>query len=341
MAAPSTTEVFLRNQIAQSRSELLAFEKQKSHYESKLETYDKETDAANKATESYQQNVSSVHAKLTEINSLIDARNASIPQLENAIRQVAIDTALLAAQLTTPPPVHPQGSVVPNKLPDLVRPVFLGALNENAEDWIISFEQYRTFYNLSTWQAASNELNVCMRGSAWKWFSGKTFVDLNDFYKKLRHEYGEKLQQDKLVKRLVALAPSSTLSEYLRQFRDICKTLDAENTPLVWIRFAFISNVPSSMLNDLTTRIMTVSSVDELFDTVAGFGHVGPTGDIEMNAFPKNEDKPKRTIRDFERKCTCFNCTGFGHMSGECPSKRVKSSSSAGPGDLRDGGSKK
>ena len=344
MAAPSTTEVLLRDQLTLFRSELLAFEKQKSHYESKLETYDKETRQDQKATESYQHSVASVHAKLDEINKLIDARNVGIPQLEAAIRQVAIDTALLvASQRAHPQHVQPQVSV-PNKLPDLQRTLFYGRSDEKANDWINCFKAYVAFYSLNDWQAVRGELLVHMKGSAFAWFEDRVFDSLDDFFRQFRHEYGERLVQDRLVKQLHAMAPTTHLAEYVRSFRATYKLLDAAHRDLVWIRFAFINGVPDHMLADVSSSVLNAKSVDAMFDCCADVGHIksggSAVGDIEMNAFPRAESKV--TEKDFKRKCKCYRCTGFGHMANECPSQRVKSggvsssSGQSGPGSLRE-----
>ena len=171
MSQPSHTETVLRQQIEQSRSEVLSFEKTRSHLESKLETYDKECDETRKASAEYMQAVATTRAKLTEITHLIEARTAALPQLEAAVRQVAINDALLYAHQTAqPPPVsHPQHVLapvaVPNKLPDLQRTLFYGNDKENVEEWIPSFRAYIEFYSatLNSFDAIVKEIQVHLK----------------------------------------------------------------------------------------------------------------------------------------------------------------------------------
>ena len=146
MSQPSHTETGLRQQIEQSRSEVLSFEKTRSHLESKLETYDKEWDETRKASAEYVQAVTTTRAKLDEIRQLIDARAAAMPQLEAAVRQVAINDALLHAHQTGPPPatiVERHRVVDTPKLPPPDRPTFDGdpkavkSFTRSARDYLL------------------------------------------------------------------------------------------------------------------------------------------------------------------------------------------------------------
>jgi len=153
------------------------------------------------------------------------------------------------------------------------------------------------------------------------------------------------LVQDRLVKQLHAMAPTTHLAEYVRSFRATYKLLDAAHRDLVWIRFAFINGVPDHMLADVSSSVLNAKSVDAMFDCCADVGHIksggSAVGDIEMNALPKGSES-RVTEKDFKRKCKCYRCTGFGHMANECPSQRVKSggvsssSGQSGPGSLRE-----
>jgi hypothetical protein len=102
--------------------------------------------------------------------------------------------------------------------------------------------------------------------------------DLDDFFCKLHHEYGERLLQDRLVKQLYAKAPTTNLADYVRSFRATYKLLDPAHQSLVWTRFAFLQNVSNNMLSGISSAIMNAVSVDAMFDACADSGHIKSGG---------------------------------------------------------------
>jgi hypothetical protein len=180
-----------------------------------------------------------------------------------------------------------------------------------------------------------------LRSSAYKWYDDRSFVDQLDFIKQIRHEYGDKLAQDKLVLRLVNLAPVTSLHSYLQDFRALYKDLDKENQTLTWVRMAFVSNVPGAWLHDLSSRIYSVPTVEALFDLVSGTAHVSDTGSpasgvgatsgapMDLDALGKIDKK------EFVNQIVCFKCGGYGHRADGCSSKKVSSKSTGAEG-LRD-----
>ena len=55
-----------------------------------------------------------------------------------------------------------------------------------------------------------------------------------------RAEFGERLTQDKVVQKMVALTPDGTLAEYLRAFRSVYKQLHVDRRDAVWVRYALL-----------------------------------------------------------------------------------------------------
>jgi hypothetical protein len=127
-------------------------------------------------------------------------------------------------------------------VPPLKRTLFYGRGDENASDWTSEFKSYVSFYNLSEWDKIRDELRVHLKGSAFAWFEDRVFSSLDDFFHQFRHEYGERLLQDRLVKKLHAMA--------------------------------FLNNVPGNMLTGISSTIMNATSVDVMFDACADSGHI-------------------------------------------------------------------
>jgi hypothetical protein len=159
-------------------------------------------------------------------------------------------------------------------VPPLKRTLFYGRGDENASDWTSEFKSYVSFYNLSEWDKIRDELRVHLKGSAFAWFEDRVFSSLDDFFHQFRHEYGERLLQDRLVKKLHAMAPTTNLAEYVRSFRSSFKLLEPVNQNLVWACFAFLNNVPGNMLTGISSAIMNATSVDVMFDACADSGHI-------------------------------------------------------------------
>lgn len=337
----SPNEQFLRDHLEATRAEILKFEQQAANLHGKYEAYDAELSPEQKVEDKHKQRLAAWQTKLDELNCAISAKKNDIPFLESAIRDAVVLS--VAASGTAPAPttnVVMPAPVVP-ELPELVRTFFYGKSTDNVEEWIQSFKSYVQFYSarLSDFNSIKNELAVHMRGAAFAWFDGRDFVDLDAFFKALRYEFGERLVQDKLVKQLHDMVPANTLAEYVRAFRGVYKRLDASHRDIIWIRFAFLANVPPDMLSAVSSSIMNAQSVDNMFDSCADTGYIkNPTaqpvvGDIDMNALTDNTKKVK--IEDFVKQCTCFKCTGFGHMASDCPSKKKNAGGGASASSLR------
>ena len=180
------------------------------------------------------------------------------------------------------------------KLPGLTRTLFHGRSDDKtndwitANDWINSFKSYVKFYSLNDWPTIHKELLVHMKGSAFAWIEDRVFDSLDDFFQQFRHEYGERLVQDRLVKQLHAMVPTTNLAEYVRSFRATYKLLDVAHRDLVWIRFAFINGVPDHMLAAVSSSVLNATSVDAMFDCCADVGHIKSVGSMDVDAIENN-----------------------------------------------------
>jgi hypothetical protein len=330
MSTPvSANEVFLREHLKTTRHEIEDCEKEIARLEGKYS----ELSEVQKQSPELAPKFADWNSRVAALRVTLTAKRDAVDKLDVAIREAIVAAAVNAIEVKVPPPVVPVATApkIP-ELPHLDRTFFYGKNGDSVEDWIKTFKGYCLFYadRLSTFVAIEKELHVHLRADAFAWYEDRHFESVESFFDALRAEFGERLAQDKVVAALVTMAPTATLAEYVRQFRCLYKKLDVSRRDLIWVRFAFLSNVPDVMLSSVSTKIMQARTPEEMFDCCQDSGFVSGQGDscvaMDLDALTKN---------DFESVIKCFKCSGFGHAASQCPSKK-KDKNAAGPSALRD-----
>ncbi|KAG0221185.1 hypothetical protein BGW42_008182, partial [Actinomortierella wolfii] len=248
--------------------------------------------------------------------------------------------------------------LVPEAFLKAFRPAtFDGKLRDSrAEDWLMSFQRYCTFLNITDQNMAANCLALLLTGDASRWFEiVRDTIDPNNPFEDLKAKFRARFIQshdaDDAFDQLRTLRQTGSAFDYTFKFQRLAlrvKNLDAHTAcrllkgGLKPETRQFVENHPSALDHDLNALISLIERVDRSPYTASRHSQnkhrsdpyqpqymeldsvrVQPHGSSQSRFQGPPRNKQQQKQYDFEHNL-CLYCHKPGHRVANCPKKSGK-----------------
>ena len=330
-----SNDTYLKEHLAQCRTELRQFEKDRAVLQGKYETYEQELSPEQKAEEKHQNRLREWSVELSKLHGLIATRTNDIPRLEAAWEDAVRASTILSFQQAQAPHVERHRDPDAPKLPPPERPVFEGDPKELKNFARRTRDYLSEFASLGEAQKV-RQVRAMLKGEARTWLDQRecdgdfSFGTHDELLDALRDAFGAFDEQEFTLADMMLLTPRRTrdgsVRAYVDAFRRMHNTLDKDNVPsFATVKAMFLLHVPDDTKCEMRTRLVGVTTTSALFETMSQLSHASRDA-MDLDAFNKDKstaDQVKVHASKAPPHLRCHWCTGYGHFANECPS-RVK-----------------